>query len=229
MKSHHPFQAVLFDCDGVLVDSEPITLKVMTEHLNRVGLKISYEETIARFLGKALPEEIPAIEAEIGHAVPQHFIEAFRADRNIALESQIVAVPGIHQLIASLQSHQLPFAVASGADRTKMGITLGKTGLLAHFEHAMVGSDSVTHTKPAPDVYLKAAHILGVDPKACLVLDDTPTGVRAGVAAGATVVGYAAFTQASQLFQAGAHAVIHSLPELTRFLGFRQKNPPETP
>lgn len=214
-----PFEAVLFDCDGVLVDSEPITLRVMTASLNAVGLNLSYEQTLVRFLGKSLPEEVPAIEAELGKKLPADFIARFRQDRNVALEREIVAVPGIVELLGLLTRKKIPFAVASGADCAKMQITLGKTGLLPSFERAMVGSDMVAHTKPAPDVYLKAAQILGADPKRCLVIDDTPTGVRAGVAAGATVMGYCTFTAPQLLIEAGASAVFADMAKLPGLLG----------
>jgi HAD superfamily hydrolase (TIGR01509 family) len=216
------FDAVLFDCDGVLVDSEPITLRVMTQHLNRIGLNITYEQTIARFLGKALPEELPAIEAQIGKSAPATFIADFRHDRNLALEKDITAVHGAYDLVQLLKARGIPYAVASGADRVKMGITLGKTGLLADFEHALVGSDSVKHTKPAPDVYLKAAEILGVNPKRCLVIDDTPTGVSAGVAAGAFVLGYAAFTDPKHLLHAGARAVVSRMSDIAHLIGIHE-------
>ena len=146
------FDAVLFDCDGVLVDSEPITLRVMCEWLNHIGLKITYEQTIARFLGKALHEEISAIETDIGRPVPVNFIAGFRERRNAALAKDIVAIDGAGELIDRLKSLGIAFAVASGADCAKMRITLGKTNMLSHFEHALVGADMVVHTKPAPDV-----------------------------------------------------------------------------
>jgi HAD superfamily hydrolase (TIGR01509 family) len=213
------FAAVLFDCDGVLVDSEPITLRVMTAALNEIGLKLNYEQTVARFMGKALPEELPAIEAELGYAVPKDFIATFRAQRNIALERDIVSVHGAHALVQQLKAAQIAYAVASGADCVKMRITLGKTGLLGDFEHALVGSDMVAHTKPAPDVYLLAASMLGVNPRDCLVIDDTPTGIRAGVAAGATAIGYANFTDPRALLAAGASAVIHRMQDLPAIIG----------
>lgn len=214
-----PFDAVLFDCDGVLVDSEPITLKVMTASLNAAGLPLSYEQVVQRFLGKSLPEEIPAIEAELGRALPTDFIARFRADRNIALERDIVAIPGVLAFIARLQSLGIPFAVASGADCAKMQITLGNTGLLTFFDGAMIGSDMVAHTKPAPDVYLKAAHLLNVDPRRCVVIEDTPTGTRAGLAAGATVYGFTRFTDPQLLVAAGVSGVFSDMAELPELLG----------
>lgn len=221
IKNQFAFSAILFDCDGVLVDSELITLRVMSDWLNHIGLKITFEQTIARFLGKALQEEIPAIESELGRAVPEDFISGFRERRNLALAQDIVAIKGVREVIDQLKELGIPYAVASGADRVKMGITLGKTNLLSDFEHALVGSDMVEHTKPAPDVYLKAAQLLGVDPKHCLVIDDTPTGTQAGVAAGATVLGFCAFTDPKLLLDAGASAVFNSMAELPKLLGLR--------
>ena len=212
-------EAVLFDCDGVLVDSEPITLRVMTASFNAIGFPLSYEQVVQRFLGKSLPEEIPAIEAELGRPLPSDFVARFRADRNVALEREIVAIPGVADLIYKLQSLDIPFAVASGADCAKMRITLGKTGLLPYFEDVMVGSDMVAHTKPAPDVYLKAAQILNVDPRRCIVIEDTPTGTHAGLAAGAKVYGFSRFTDAQLLLAAGVTSVFREMAELSNLLG----------
>ena len=216
---NYPFDAILFDCDGVLVDSEPITLKVMTASLNAVGLALNYEQVVQRFLGKSLPEEIPALEAQLGKQLPTDFIARFRSDRNIALARDIVAIPGVGDFIQLLQSLGIAFAVASGADCAKMRITLGTTGLLPLFEGNMVGSDMVAHTKPAPDVYLKAAQLLNVDPRRCVVIEDTPTGTRAGLAAGAKVYGFSRFTDAQLLVEAGVSGVFSDMSELPALLG----------
>ena len=212
------FDAILFDCDGVLVDSEPITLKVMTASLNAVGLPLSYDQVVQQFLGKSLPEEIPVIEAQLGKRLPLDFIAQFRADRNIALQRDIVAIPGVKDVICQLQSLGIAFAVASGADCAKMRITLGNTGLLPFFEGAMVGSDMVAHTKPAPDVYLKAAQLLHVDPRRCVVIEDTPTGTRAGLAAGASVYGFSRFTDAQLLVAAGVSETFSQMSDLPDLL-----------
>jgi HAD superfamily hydrolase (TIGR01509 family) len=214
-----PFEAVLFDCDGVLVDSEPITLRVMTDSLNELGLNMTFEKTVARFIGKTLDKEIPTIEREIGRPVPSDWLLRFRQARNIALENEIQLVPGIIDTLNQLDAKGIPYAVASGADSAKMQITLGKTGLLARFSHALVGSDMVAATKPAPDVYLLAAKMLKVDPKRCLVVDDTQTGVRAGVASGATVFGFSSFTDPQALLDAGADAVFKRMEKLPQLIG----------
>ena len=215
------FDAVLFDCDGVLVDSEPITLRVMTASLNAVGLNLTLDQVFAQYIGKSLPEELPSIEAALGKPLPADFIARFRDDRNVALAQEITAIPGVIDLVSRLHLLDLPFAVASGADCAKMEITLGKTGLLPFFKDRIVGSDMVAHTKPAPDVYLKAAQILNVDPRRCLVIEDTPTGTKAGIAAGATVFGFTRFTQAQLLLDAGVSRVFSQMEDLAPMMGIK--------
>jgi len=104
--------------------------------------------------------------------------------------------------------------VASGADRAKMRVTLGASGLLAQFAQRMFGADQVERSKPAPDVYLLAAGALGVSPSRCVVVEDTPTGTRAGVAAGAAVLGYCAASDPGALLAAGAHGVFDDMRQL---------------
>jgi beta-phosphoglucomutase-like phosphatase (HAD superfamily) len=234
-------EAVIFDCDGVLVDSEPITNRVLAEMLGELGLKFSVEQTMRTFMGRALREELSIIEALAGRRLPPGWYAGFAARRDAALAREVLAVPGIAQVLDALAARGVPYAVASGADRSKMRVTLGTTGLLARFESAaaaliaaappgtnghgvspvpgsrLYGADMVERPKPAPDVYLLAARALGVDPARCLVVEDTPTGTTAGVAAGATVFGYCAHTEPRGLLAAGAAAVfddMHRLPSL---------------
>ncbi|HMS80847.1 MAG TPA: HAD-IA family hydrolase [Burkholderiaceae bacterium] len=230
--------AVVFDCDGVLVDSEPITLGVLTAMLNELGLAFTVEQTTRTFMGKALREELEIIERLAGRPVPAGWYDGFTVRRDVALARDVKAVPGIGHVLDALDAAGLPFAVASGASRSKMRVTLGATGLIGRFEtdaarivassagargpHVVPGSrlfgaDMVERAKPAPDVYLLAARALGVDPARCAVVEDTPTGTAAGVAAGATVLGYCAHTDPRDLLAAGAAAGfddMHHLPVL---------------
>jgi HAD superfamily hydrolase (TIGR01509 family) len=149
--------------------------------------------------------------------VPPDFYEQFVARRNAALESGIEPVRNIHAAVEALAEQELPFCVASGADRAKMRLTLGKTGLLRWFDGRMFSGMEVPRTKPAPDVYLLAAETMGVAPSRCVVVEDTPTGVTAGVAAGMTVFGYAERMDRQRLLDAGAALVFDDmalLPEL---------------
>lgn len=227
--------AVVFDCDGVLVDSEPITNRVLTAMLNELGLGFTVEQTMRTFMGKALRDELEIIERLAGRALPPDWYAGFVVRRDAALAREVKAVPGIEDVLDALAAAGVPHAVASGADRAKMRLTLGTTGLLGRFEseaarivasspgargpHVVPGSrlfgaDMVERAKPAPDVYLLAARAIGADPARCAVIEDTPTGTAAGVAAGATVLGYCAHTDPRALLAAGAAAVFDDMRRL---------------
>ena len=225
------FDAVVFDCDGVLVDSEPITNRVLADMLGELGLRFSVEQTMRTFMGKALRDELAIIEGLSGRPLPPDWYAGFVVRRDAALAREVRAVPGVEDLLDALREQRVPVAVASGADRAKMRLTLGTTGLLGRFEtpaaraiaHApgraaaplpgsvLFGADLVERAKPAPDVYLLAARTLGVAPARCAVVEDTPTGTAAGVAAGMTVLGYCAHTDPRALLAAGACAVFDDM------------------
>lgn len=216
------FDAILFDCDGVLVDSEAITNAVIADTLNAYGANVTVAQAMDAFLGRSLRESADVVARLIGKQPPESFFTDFLRERDLALAARVEPVAGIASVIAHLQAIGKPFAVASGADVHKMGITLGRCGLLNAFPAGrMFGSDHVTHSKPAPDVYLFAAKTLGVDPRHCAVVEDTPTGTRAGVAAGATVFAYAgaSHSDANALLAAGASAVFTDMAMLPHLLG----------
>jgi HAD superfamily hydrolase (TIGR01509 family) len=211
------FDLLAFDCDGVLVDSEPITCGVLADMLNELGWRISLEETIAAFVGKSILEEMKMIERQIGKPVSPDFYLNFIERRNRGLAESIEAVRGVHTAIEEIARRELPMCVASGADRAKMHLTLGRTGLLPWFEGKLFSGMEVPRSKPAPDVYLLAAQTMGADPARCVVVEDTPTGVAAGVAAGMTVLGYAERMNPQALLAAGASEVFADmalLPDL---------------
>ncbi|WP_394781168.1 HAD family hydrolase [Undibacterium sp.] len=208
------FDLVAFDCDGVLVDSEPITIRILADLLNELGWEISYEETMHTFVGRSVRDEIAIIEAQIGGPLPPDFMADFIKRRDRGLTESITPIPGIADAIRQLQESNMPFCVATGADRAKMHITLGRTGLLPHFEGKMFSGMEVARTKPAPDVYLLAAQTMGVDPARCVVIEDTATGVAAGVAAGMTVYGFAAIADPRLLLAAGATCVFKDMQSL---------------
>jgi len=164
-------------------------------------------------------EEVGMIESLIGGPIPEGWYPQFTRRRDEALALAVDAVPGIHAVLDAVAALGLAHAVASGADRGKMRVTLGRTGLLARLQPHIYGADQVERSKPHPDVYLLAASGLGVDPARCLVVEDTPTGTRAGVAAGATVLGYCARIEAASLLSAGATMVFDDMAQLARLLG----------
>ncbi|MCH8621808.1 HAD family phosphatase [Undibacterium sp. TS12] len=208
---------VAFDCDGVLVDSEPITNLVLKDSLNELGWAISLSETYETFIGRSVKEQMPFIEEKLGMTLPENFLQEFQRRRDEALRQQIKAIPEIEPVLKRLQLSAMPFCVASGADGKKMQITLGHTGLLPYFEGRMFSGTDVARTKPAPDVYLLAAKTLAAQPERCVVIEDTVAGVTAGVAAGMHVIGFTRSSKADALLAAGARQVfddMRNLPEL---------------
>ncbi|AYD66372.1 HAD family hydrolase [Achromobacter spanius] len=186
-----PFDAVLFDCDGVLVDSEPITSHVLTQMLNELGWDITHEEAMRIFTGKAVRDELPLIEARTGAKLGPQWFDEFRQRRNAALDRDLLEIPGAPDAVRALhRTLDGRIAVASGADRRKVELQLVKVGIADCFDGRVFSGHEMPRSKPFPDVYLAAAQALGVDPKRCAIVEDTVTGATAGVAAGATVFGY---------------------------------------
>lgn len=191
MSASLPFDAVLFDCDGVLVDSEPITNRVLRDMLEELGWVMTLEECMATFVGKAVKDEVAQIEARTGQRLTAEWLASFRERRNEALDRELQVVPGALSAVRALHA-QLGgrIACASGADRFKVELQLTKVGLAPFFQNRIFSGHETPRSKPFPDVYLAAARALGVDPKRCAVVEDTVTGARAGLDAGATVFGY---------------------------------------
>ncbi|HET9953197.1 MAG TPA: HAD family hydrolase, partial [Polyangiaceae bacterium] len=172
---------VIFDCDGVLVDSEPIAARIFAEALGELGLQLSHEQMFDYFVGYSLRQCIDVVESLLGHAVPPGFATKLQDRTFAAFEAELRAVDGIE---AALDVLPLPHCVASSGSHEKMRKTLGLTGLLARFEGKLFSATQVPRGKPAPDLYLLAASQLGTPPEECVVVEDSPTGVKAGVAAG---------------------------------------------
>lgn len=186
------FEAILFDCDGVLVDSEPLTNGVLCAMLNEAGWAISAEECMATFIGKTVRSEAARIEAHTGRPLTDAWMAEFYARRNVQIERHLQPIAGAVDAVRAL--HRMTggrIACASGADRFKVEMQLRQVGLDGWFAGQVFSGHEMPATKPAPDVYLAAAAALGVPAGRCLVIEDTVTGVTAGVAAGATVWGYA--------------------------------------
>jgi HAD superfamily hydrolase (TIGR01509 family) len=183
--------AVLFDCDGVLVDSESITNGVLRDMLEELGWKLTAEECMRIFIGKAVKDERALIEARTGQPLTEDWMTRFRERRNAHLVARVR--PIAHAVEAVREVHAMfdgRIACASGADRFKVELQLAKCGLMPFFQGRIFSGHETPRSKPAPDVYLAAAAALGVDPRQCVVIEDTITGVTAGVAAGAKVLGY---------------------------------------
>jgi HAD superfamily hydrolase (TIGR01509 family) len=218
------FDAVLFDCDGVLVDSEPITNAVLRDMLGELGWKLTQAECMRIFIGKALKDERALIEAHTGQPLTEAWLVRFRERRNESLVREVQPIAGAVQAVASLHEQLAGrIACASGADRFKVELQLEKCGLMPYFRGRVFSGHELPRSKPAPDVYLAAAAALGVAPQRCAVVEDTVTGVAAGVAAGATVFGYsppeAGHSAPGALREAGAVDIFTDLARLPQLLG----------
>ncbi|HSF95758.1 MAG TPA: HAD-IA family hydrolase [Thermohalobaculum sp.] len=183
----------IFDCDGVLVDSEAAANRVMVRMLGDIGFRIGLEDCMARFVGKSMATVQAEIEAEAGAIFPEGWPEAIRA--HTIAELQRVAVPAIPGIQGVIQAHRAagrPYCVASSGRIEKMRATLGGSGLLPLFEDVLFSATMVGRGKPAPDLFLHAAATLGHAPGNCTVIEDSLPGVQAAVAAGMPVFAYCA-------------------------------------
>ncbi|MFC5429866.1 HAD family hydrolase [Paraburkholderia denitrificans] len=221
--SHLPFDAVLFDCDGVLVDSERITHVVLVQMLGELGWTLDIEDAMRIFVGKMVKDEAARIKAHTGFAIDDAWLESFRARRNDALARDLVEIPGAPAAVRAVHAaFDGRIAVASGADRRKVELQLRKVGLFECFEAHIYSGHEMPRSKPHPDVYLAAAAGLRVAPARCAVIEDTVSGARAGLAAGATVFGYSpgapGHSSADALREAGVAHVFTDMAELPALL-----------
>lgn len=178
---------IVFDCDGVLVDSEPLSLACLTAGLVRIGVPIDVETVRARFAGTAMTSIMAHVERDYGVVAPDGFVAQVKADTLRAFDAGLKAMPGIAAAVAALG---VPCCVASSSDPVRLRHTLGLTGLLPLFEGRIFSSSMVARGKPAPDLFLHAAAAMGVAPQACLVIEDSLPGVTAARAAGMRVLGF---------------------------------------
>lgn len=217
------FEAILFDCDGVLVDSEPLTIGVLRDMLEEAGWPLTLAACMDIFVGRTVRSEAALIEERTGRPLTDAWMDTFYARRNVALEERLTAIAGAVDAVRAVHA-QLDgrIACASGADRFKVELQLQKVGLMPFFAGRVFSGHEMPRSKPAPDVYLAAAAALGIDPARCLVVEDTVTGVTAGVAAGATVVGYSpspiGHGSPEALRAAGATHVMTDMAELPGLL-----------
>ncbi len=208
---HKPFELIIFDCDGVLVDSERITNQVFVDALNEAGVPVGLTDMFEHFVGYSLQQCLTIVSERYGCRLDDEFIDAYKVRRDAALKQSLKAVTGVVDVLDQIR---LPYCVASNSEYSKIREMLTITGLLERFDGRIYSAIDLGKSKPAPDIYLYAASQQGFLPDVCLVIEDTHIGVTAAFSAGMTVYGYAALTPASRLLEVGAHRVFHSMPEL---------------
>jgi len=184
------FDLVIFDCDGVLVDTETINNEVISQLLNEAGLEMSPEEVARRTTGLAYSEMWEMFEDEVPGSLPVDIEEQQLTLESERFRKELLPIPGVVETVRCLGAAGIPMCVASNGTREKMVVTLEVTGLAGYFGDKFYGVDQVAYGKPAPDIYLLAAQNMGVPPSRCVVIEDSYPGAQAGLAAGMTVLGY---------------------------------------
>ncbi len=181
------WKAVIFDCDGTLVDSERIANDVLIEYLADFGVTLTMQESAARFNGVEMKDSLRQVEDLMGAPLPVDFVDTMRDRLEQALAQRLEPVDGVHRLVESLN---VPYCIASNAPPEKIELSLRVTGLLPLFQRSIHSAYQIECWKPDPALFLHAAKGMAVAPEHCAVVEDSIAGVRAGVAAGMTVFAY---------------------------------------
>jgi len=218
-RQDRPVSLLVFDCDGVLVDSEPLACRIGAETLTDHGFTITYEEFLG-FVGRSAQDIHAMMETRFGRPVPTDIRAASRERLFAAFRAELRAIEGIAAVIDALG---VPACVASSSDLERLALALGVTGLAPLFGPRVFSATQVTRGKPAPDLFLFAAAQCGVPPAACLVVEDSPAGIAAAVAAGMCPIGFTGGGHcepghADRLTAAGAVAVFDRFETLARTL-----------
>lgn len=209
---------VIFDCDGVLVDSEPLANRELHDSLRRLGLEITLEHSTRTFTGLSMKSCVALVESMLGAPVPDDFVPELRRRTTLAFRDRLRPVRGVEGLLGRLEA---PFCVASSSTRGRIHASLEATGLRHWFPaDTIFSADDVARGKPAPDLFLHAAASLGCPPARCTVIEDSVPGVTAARAAGMRVFGYAERTPSRTLEAAGA-TVVTCMTELAGILADR--------
>ncbi|HEV7585777.1 MAG TPA: HAD-IA family hydrolase [Solirubrobacteraceae bacterium] len=212
-------ELVIFDCDGVLVDSEPISNGVLAALLSAEGMPTTLTEARRAYQGLMLSEVLTRAEAALGHPLPEGWLACFERERAAAFRRELRPVAGAREAVQRIKMAGVPVCVASQGKLAKTELSLQLTGLDDLFPAGTrFSAYSVSRGKPAPDLFLHAARTMGAEAARCVVVEDTPSGVRAAGSAGMPALGYAADSDERALSDAGAE-IVHSLEELPRLLG----------
>ncbi len=212
-----PLRLVIFDCDGVLVDSEGPSNRLVAEEITALGWPMSTEESCTLFVGRRLSDIPPIIEAKLGHPVPPGWVGQLRDKLIHILGTELAAMPGAHDALRATTALGLPYRIASNSSHEEMAVKFERVAMVDLVEGRMHSARDVPLGKPAPDVFLHAAKAAGVPPSACLVVEDSVPGAQAARAAGMACVGLAPHGDDPALRATGA-VLIRSLAELPALL-----------
>lgn len=202
-------ELVIFDCDGVLVDSDRISLRIQAEWISALGLEMTYEDCVREFLGLGMEATLEILAERLGRPVPEGWEAELDAAVREGFRRELEPVPGVAE---ALEEIGLPTCVASSGSHEKMRFTLGLTGLWDRFAGRIFSTEEVQRGKPAPDLFFHAASRMSTPPERCIVVEDSPFGVAGAKAAGMSALGFAAATPSARLD--GADAVFTTMADL---------------
>ena len=216
-------ELIIFDCDGVLIDSEPIACRIVAECLTEQGFTVETAD-ILTFVGKTSADMYASLESRFGRALPPGLNELIGPRRRAAFERELTAMPSVVALLDALGGTRMCVASSAGLERIRH--SLGCIGLLDRFERVLFSAAMVARGKPAPDLFLHAAATMRVAPAACVVVEDSAAGIQAARAAGMRAIGFTGGTHcrlgyASNLRRAGAAEIARTMPALGALLGVR--------
>ncbi len=209
-----PIRLVIFDCDGVLVDSEPIALEVLVEALAVKGIEMNANGAAERFLGRSISSMADVVRQEFGVEIDHVFLNRMREALYARFRRELQPIAGIERAVVGLKELGLSWCVASSSQRERIELSLAATGLLGLFEPSIFSATMVENGKPAPDLFLYAAAAMGIEPSACLVVEDSPAGIVAARAAGMRVC---AFTGGSHTVHTSYQEALTALHPDARF------------
>jgi HAD superfamily hydrolase (TIGR01509 family) len=214
------FNLIIFDCDGVLIDSELLANRSEVEFLKSFGIEFDLSDYMARFVGKNTKDVLEGIEALHGIKLSENFWRSAEENTFKVFQTELKSTTGIFEFLDSINKAK---CVASSSSLSRLDMTLKVTDLFARFSPYIFSAEQVDRGKPAPDLFLFAAKQMQVPPDRCIVIEDSPAGVRAGVAAGMTVLGYTGGSHIQpghqeKLLDEGAIKVFAEMSELSTWL-----------
>jgi HAD superfamily hydrolase (TIGR01509 family) len=209
-----PDDLVIFDNDGVLVDSEPLANQVLADLLSECGYPTTREQSVQRYLGNPIGAVRGLVADAVGLELPTDFEQRYIDACFAGFRSSLQPIPGVGAVLDRLDEQGVPYCVASSGTPERIDLTLTIVGFRPRFGSRVFSVADVARGKPAPDLFLLASAKCTTPPERCVVVEDSPAGVVAGKAAGMAVVGYAAMTPADRLESAGADAIVRSMSEL---------------
>ncbi|MGQ7871125.1 HAD family hydrolase [Sunxiuqinia sp. sy24] len=209
------YNCIIFDCDGVLVDSEKISAKVFHEMVAELGCRLEFETVLEQITGTSMKANLKFFEACVGRELPASFEAEFRKRSYEAFKTELQPIPGVHELLKKIR---VPVAVASSGPATKIRQNLTTTHLLERFDDHVFSCYDIESWKPEPDIYLHAAKTMGFQPSECAVVEDSLAGVKAAKGGGFDVFALASHGSQDKLDALGA-TVFFSMDELGRLLG----------